>query len=179
MLLGDSVRLRAIERSDLSRCVRWLNDPEVVRYLAAYFPLSMAQEERWFERLLSDEDRRVFAIEAEDGTHIGNIGIDGLDWKNRSAALGIFIGEQECWGHGYGTDAVRTLLRFAFEELNLHRVWLTVHDDNPRAIRCYEKCGFRQEGRDREARFSNGEYHDELRMGILESEFVQGRDQRR
>jgi RimJ/RimL family protein N-acetyltransferase len=178
MLLGKMVRLRAIERSDLARCVRWLNDPDVVRYLAAYFPLSMAQEERWFERLVSDENRQVYAIEAEEGAHIGNIGLESLNWKDRSAALGIFIGEREYWARGYGTDAVQTLLRFAFEELNLHRVWLTVHDDNPRAIRCYEKCGFRHEGRDREAWFGNGEYHDELRMGILQFEFAQEGDQR-
>jgi len=176
MLHGERVRLRAIERTDLARCVRWFNDPDVVRHLTIYAPLSMAQEERWFERLQDDESRHLFAIETEDAEHIGNLGLEDLNWKDRSAQLGIAIGHKGHWGHGYGTDAVRTVLRFAFEELNLHRVWLTVHDDNPRAIRCYEKCGFRREGLDREARYSDGAYHDSFRMGILDYEFKHTQD---
>ena len=94
-----------------------------------------------------------------------------IDWKNRKAVQGIFIGEKEYWGRGYGSDAIRALLGFAFREMNLHRVYLSVYDYNERAIRCYEKCGFRHEGRLRKARFSDGRYHDELMMGILREEF--------
>ena len=171
MIQGQKTKLRAIEREDLPIFVRWFNDPEVRQYLAMYMPMSMAEEEKWFERQLEDQDGRVFAIETEDGAHIGNIGLHSIDWKNRCAELGIAIGEKEYWGKGYGSDAIRTLLGFAFGEMNLHRVCLTAYAHNERAVRCYEKCGFRREGRLREARFSDGQYHDDLIMGILRKEF--------
>jgi UDP-4-amino-4,6-dideoxy-N-acetyl-beta-L-altrosamine N-acetyltransferase len=174
MILGEKTRLRAIERDDIPRFLKWLNDPEVRRYLRMYMPLSKAEEERWFERQLESQNDKVFAIETEDGTHIGNIGLHRIDWKNRCAVLGIFIGEKDYWGKGYGPDAIRALLRFAFGEMNLHRVELEVLDYNSRAIRCYEKCGFKLEGRRREAMFRDGRYHDALIMGILREEFDEG-----
>lgn len=88
---------------------------------------------------------------------------------------GIVIGEKEYWNRGYGSDALRTLLRFAFEELNLHRVFLHVFDFNERAIRCYEKVGFRHEGRLRQARFTEGRYVDELVMAVLREEWEEAR----
>jgi RimJ/RimL family protein N-acetyltransferase len=168
---GTRIRLRAIERSDIPTFVRWLNDPEVVADLLLYQPISLAQEERWFEDYLKDTDRHIFGIETANGHLIGNVALEDINWKDRSAELGIVIGEKDHWGQGYGTDAVRTLLRFAFQEMNLHRVSLRVFDDNARAIRCYETCGFRHEGRLRQAEFSKGRYRDELMMGILSSEF--------
>ncbi len=174
MILGQKVRLRAIERADLPTFVRWLNDPEVLHYLLMYMPMSLAEEEKWFEGQLQKQDGRVFAIEAINGdqaVHIGNIGIHDVDWKNRVAEVGIVIGEKDYWGQGYGTDALKTLLRFAFQEMNLHRIQLRVHDYNARAIRCYEKCGFQHESRQRDALFRDGEYHDVLLMSILAEEF--------
>ncbi|RLC73685.1 MAG: N-acetyltransferase [Chloroflexi bacterium] len=177
MILGQKVRLRAIERDDLPTFVRWFNDPEVRRYLLMYMPMSLAEEEKWFEEQLQKRDSRIFAIEAIDGdqpVHIGNIGIHDIDWKNRMTEVGIAIGEKDYWGRGYGSDALKTLLHFAFQEMNLHRVQLRVHDYNARAIRCYEKCGFQHEGRQRQALFRDGEYHDVLLMGILADEFQIG-----
>lgn len=171
MIEGEKVKLRAIEREDIPRFVRWLNDRELLGYLARYMPLSKAEEERWFERQLEDESSRIFAIETREGVHIGNIGLHKIDWKNGHAELGIFIGEKEVWGQGYGTDAILALLDFAFNEMNLHRVHLHVLASNQRAIRCYEKCGFVLEGTEREAVFRGGRYHDQLIMGILREEF--------
>lgn len=177
--MGKRVRLRAIERGDIPTFLQWLNDPEVQRYLGRTpFPLSFAEsiqdpggEERWFERQLNDEKNRIFAIETEKGVHIGNIGLHEIDYKDGKATLGIVIGEKGYWDQGYGTDAVRTLLRFAFQELNLHRISLEVFDFNKRAIRCYEKCGFRREGVAREDSFRGGKRHDKVLMGILRQEF--------
>ena len=171
-ILGGRVRLRAIERSDIPTFVRWLNDPKVIENLMLYLPLSQAQEEQWFEDYLQDIGRHIFGIETLDGTLIGNVALEHINWKNRCAELGIVIGEKHYWDQGYGTEAVRTLLGFAFREMNLHRVFLRVFEDNARAIRCYEKCGFQSEGRLREAEFSSGRYRDELLMGILRSEFL-------
>ena len=175
MIIGQKTRLRAIERSDIPTFLRWFNDPEVRQYLSMYLPLSEAQEERWFERQLEDDSSHVFAIETADGVHIGNVGLHDIDWKNRRALCGIVIGEKEYWNRGYGSDALRTLLRFAFEELNLHRVFLHVFDFNERAIRCYEKVGFRHEGRLRQARFTEGRYVDELVMAVLREEWEEAR----
>jgi RimJ/RimL family protein N-acetyltransferase len=167
MIEGERVRLRAIERSDIPTCVRWFNDPEVLQYLAMYLPMSEAAEERWFDAQLEDEKSHVFVIETLDGVAIGNLGLFDIDGRNRSAGCGISICEKAYWNQGYGADALRTLLGFAFGEMNLNRIYLSVYDFNERAIRCYEKIGFRQEGRLRQSQFTGGRYVDELVMAVL------------
>ena len=174
MLFGDQIRLRAIERDDIPTFVRWFNDPEVRQFLLAFAPMSQATEERWFEAQVARADDYVFAIEAHvenAWTHIGNVGLDQIDWKNRCARFGIVIGEKMYWGLGFGTDATRTILRFAFDDLNLHRVELDVYDFNPRAMRAYEKAGFQREGTRREAIFCNGHYFDVHTMAILRGDW--------
>jgi len=174
MLYGDRVRLRAIERDDVPTFVRWFNDPEVRKYLLLHTPMSMAQEERWFEKLADREDH-IFAIDAnveEQWIHIGNVGLHNFDWKNRSAIFGIVLGEKAYWGQGYGTDAARAMLNFAFGTLNLHRVELEVFEYNPRAMRCYEKAGFRREGTRRKSHFYEGRYWDAHIMAVLREELV-------
>jgi len=175
MYYGERVRLRGIEREDIPTFVRWFNDPEVRQYLLMYEPMSKAKEERWFEAHLEKQDEFGFAIEAlieDEWLHIGNVGLHQIDWKNRTAVLGIVLGEKAHWGKGYGSDATRTMLRFAFRELNLHRVELEVFEFNSRAARCYEKAGFQHEGTRRQALFREGRYHDAHRMAILQEEFL-------
>jgi RimJ/RimL family protein N-acetyltransferase len=177
MVEGLKVRLRPIEREDLPTYVRWFGDPEVRHHLAMYLPFSLAQEEQWFEDLLQrlrDRTAVLLAIETLDGVHIGNLGLVDVNWKDRNAELGITIGEKAYWGQGYGTDAVRTMLRLAFEQMNLHRVFLRVHADNARAIRCYEKAGFQKEGTLRHVVFRDGAYVDQFLMAILAPEFDPG-----
>ena len=179
MIYGKGLRLRAIEREDVPRFLRWFNDPEVRWYLTMYRPLSQAEEERWVESLLSRRDDIVLAIEVREGdnwVHIGNIGLHKIDWKNRVAKLGIVIGERDYWGRGYGTEAIRTMLRYAFLELGLNRVELEVYDFNERAIRCYEKAGFVREGVRRQALYREGRFHDVILMGILQEEFMEVND---
>ncbi len=173
-MIGEKVRLRPVEREDLPRFVRWFGDAEVRRHLSVYLPLSLVQEERWFERLterLESGREVVLAIDTLDGVHIGNSGLHAIDWKNRSAELGIVIGEKDYWDRGCGTDAVRLLLRLAFGEMNLHRVYLRVDEDNLRGIRCYEKCGFQKEGLLRDAVFREGAYHGQWLMSVLRGEY--------
>ena len=171
MIHGQKTRLRRIEREDIPTFVRWFNDPDVREFLLINRPLSMAEEEQWFERQLQAGDSEIFAIEASDGVHIGNIGLHDIDLNNRHAEMGIMLGEKDYWSQGYGSDAICTLLRFAFDEMNLHRVFLKVFEDNSRAIRAYEKCGFQHEGRLREAVYRKGRYWDELLMSVLCHEF--------
>jgi RimJ/RimL family protein N-acetyltransferase len=93
-----------------------------------------------------------------------------VDWRNRSAEAGIFVGVKSLWGRGHGTDAMNALVGWGFDELNLHRIWLRVFADNPRAVRSYEKVGFRVEGRLRQDRYHRGQYSDTLVMGLLSEE---------
>jgi RimJ/RimL family protein N-acetyltransferase len=174
MIRGTKTCLRALEHDDLARFVRWINDPETRRFLAMRFPLSMTEEEEWWENLPNRKNDHIFAIEAEDGTHIGNIGLHSVERENRRAMIGIMIGEKGYWGQGYGTDAIKAMLGWAFNYLNLNRVYLTVYAYNERAIRSYEKCGFQHEGTMRQARYADGQYHDELMMGLLREEFLAG-----
>jgi RimJ/RimL family protein N-acetyltransferase len=176
MILGNRLRLRAVERDDLPRFVAWLNDPEVRENLMLNLPLSMAQEERWFENLLNRpqaEAPLVIEILTADGwVMIGNVGLNEINLTARWAEVGIFIGDKKYWNQGYGRDALRLMLRHAFNNLNLNRVELRVYENNRRAIKSYENTGFVHEGSMRQKVFRNGKYLDELVMAVLRSEWT-------
>jgi diamine N-acetyltransferase len=115
-----------------------------------------------------------FVIEVREGDKwrpIGNCGFHNLDWRCRSAEVGIMIGEKNYWNRGYGTDAMRLLLKHGFGTLNLNRIYLYVYQNNPRAIRTYEKAGFVHEGVRRQAAYKDGQYIDILMMSVLRSEW--------
>lgn len=175
MIYGKRIRLRRAEREDMARFVAWLNDPEVVQGLSQLLPLSQAEEELWYEKTLerpAEERPLTIEIRQEEGWHtIGNSGFHNLDWRNRSAEIGIFIGDKSYWNQGYGTETMQLLLEIAFDTLNLHRVYLRVFEDNSRAIRAYEKAGFVLEGRMRQAEFRRGTYRDVLLMSVLRTEW--------
>lgn len=187
MIMGNRVRLRAIERADLPRFVKWFGDPEVRDGLELFAPTGEAQEDLASERNLERPTaEQAWAIDAQTTaaaaglppaaaesawTHIGSCGFHPVDWRSRAAECGIAIGDKTQWGKGYGTEAMRTLVGFGFDTLNLHRIMLSVFDDNARAIRCYEKVGFKTEGRLRESNCHNGRYRDALIMAVLRAEW--------
>lgn len=177
MIYGDRVRLRHVEKEDLPQFVEWLNDPEVSQGLSMVTPLSMAEEGNWFDKMLkSPNEERPLCIEAkqDDGWQlIGNSGFFSIDWRNRAAELGIFIGDKNYWDQGYGTEVVKLLLRHGFSTLNLYRIFLRVFEDNPRALRAYEKAGFIHEGRQRQAEYHDGQFHDVLFMSVLRPEWAE------
>jgi RimJ/RimL family protein N-acetyltransferase len=172
MLHGRTVNIRALESTDLERAYTWINDREVIRYLAARYPMSRTDEQRWLDQGPTNSMGGVrLAIETKDGVHIGTLDLHRVSSEDRSASLGIMIGDKAYWSNGYGTDAMQTLLRFTFGEMNLNRVSLHVFEFNERAIACYRKCGFREEARLRENYYGEGRYWDVLVMGILRDEF--------
>ncbi|MEX0749816.1 MAG: GNAT family protein [Dehalococcoidia bacterium] len=175
MIEGKLINLRAIDLSDVDRYLAWFNDPEVTRYLQRRYQMSRLAEETWLRergtQQMSYGSGGNFAIETKDGVHIGSVGFHYVNPENRKATLGITIGDKEYWSKGYGTDAMLTMLRFGFEEMNLRRIDLSVDEDNERAIACYRRCGFVEEGRLREERYSRGTYRDQLWMGVLREEF--------
>ncbi len=176
MIYGERIRLRAVEREDIPRFVVWLNDPEVIAGILINLPMSSADETRWFEDLAKrTPEERGLAVEMKtsDGgwKHIGSVGFQRLEWANRLAEFGIFIGEKALWNQGYGSEATRLMVKHGFETLNLNRIYLHVYETNPRAIRAYEKVGFVKEGILREARYQNGVYINVLLMSILRAEW--------
>jgi len=175
MIIGKRIRLRGLEREDLPRLVAWLNDPEVLQGLMLHIPMSLVQEEAWFANALKRDLAEVpLAIEAdtpEGWAHIGNTGFNDVNWQERAAEVGIFIGEKRFWNQGYGREAMRLMLQYGFETVNLHRIFLRVFENNPRAIRSYERAGFVHEGRERESHFIGGKYFDTLLMSVIRSEW--------
>jgi RimJ/RimL family protein N-acetyltransferase len=169
MLIGDRVVLRPIERADLPRLWELVRDFEVA-VLSSNGPVgpqSLAEFEASFEEPDAEAKRRAFYFAIEvDGELIGECGLHAIDHFNRRCEVGIEIG-REFWGKGFGQDAVRTLVDYAFEHLNMNRVELYVLADDPRAVGAYRKAGFVEEGRLRRKAWVRGEYHDELVMSVL------------
>lgn len=175
---GELVRLRAFTEADIKPSVEFMNDPEIIMNLDddAPMPQSYETQKEWFEKQRKEhKDYKDFfwAIETKDGKFIGGCGVNHMDRKNRVARVGIFIGDKQYQDKGYGTDAMRVLLKFLFEEYNVNKVKLSVFDYNRRAIRSYEKCGFQTEVVCREAVYRYGKYHDLRNMAILKEAYFQ------
>jgi RimJ/RimL family protein N-acetyltransferase len=175
LLEGKQVRLREYRKEDVVLAHKYINDFEVKRLLVPGipFPMRLEEEEKWYDSQSAFKDTYNFAIESlESGEYLGGCGINEVDWKNSVAVVGIFLGKP-FWNKGFGSDAMRILLRFIFEQMNINKVNLNVYSFNERAISSYVKCGFKVEGRLRQRVYRDGKYHDEVIMGILRSEFKQ------
>ena len=175
ILRGERIYLRAGERTDIPTWVRWFNDRRTTRTLIFLGPMGTASEEGWFTQMLEHQgnDRWFFVISRlEDDRSVGSIDLHGVDYRNGSSSLGIVIGDPADTGHGYGSDALRTLLTFGFDQLRLERIELEVYDFNERARRMYERVGFVHEGTSRHALYSDGAFHDVHRMSVLREEWA-------
>jgi RimJ/RimL family protein N-acetyltransferase len=171
----DGLTIGPLLDSDLPVLFRWINEPEQVHWNSAYRPVSETDHRAWFDAVRQRNDVAIFAIRTlPDNRIIGSCQLRHIDPVHRNAELQIRIGEVDERGHGYGTEAVRQLLRFGFRDLNLRRVYLNVFAPNAAAIRAYEKAGFQREGLLREAAHIDGAYVDVVVMGILRPEFHEG-----
>jgi len=176
---GKLVRLSAFDPEEMSKAfTHWNLNSEYVRLLSssARAMQSAKSAAKWMEKEAEamSPASYYFSIRtlAEDKL-IGELGLDVVNWPGRDAFVGLGIGETEYWSKGYGTDVMSVLLRFAFTEINLRRVTLTVFEYNPRAIRSYEKAGFRHEGHLRNYLNREGRRWNELYMGILREEWME------
>ena len=169
---GELVRLRALEEQDLLRLNEMLWDPDVSQFLSMTWPEPLAGTKAWWEGVRRSPSTAAFAIDTLAGDLIGVCSLEDVNPRARSAGLGIWIGKPY-WDRGYGTDAVRTLCRFGFREMNLQRIGLAVFETNPRGVRAYERVGFKEEGRRRRAHFADGRYIDVIMMGILAEDLVE------
>ena len=176
-LKGERIGLRHPQKESIDSYLAWMNDLDVLQYLVRVRPMGRQEEEEWFANLSKRPDDLVFEIvPLEGGLPIGSCGLHRISSSNRSAELGIVIGDKSLWGKGYGREAMGILCRYGFDVLNLNRIGLNVYEYNSRGVRCYERVGFKHEGRRRAARFWNGKYWDILEMGLLESEWRSARE---
>src|SRR6056297_2989689 len=174
MFEGKLTRLRVYKKEDLKTVWNYINQENTMKFLrpGIPFPFKFEEEEKWYESIngLSTKSY-TFAIERKkDDEYLGGVGINEIDWKNSYCEIGIFLAEDYC-GQGYGTDALKVLIDFIFNEMNLNKVMLSVYSFNDRAQNSYKKTGFVEEGRLREHIFRNGKYNDEIIMSILRKEW--------
>lgn len=168
-MVAKRVRLRALRREDSSLLYEWINNRELVIFNASYHPISDVDHESWIESMLKNRfDLVIFVIEEiETGNAIGSCQLFNINWRHRSAELQIRIGDQRYQNKGLGSEALKMLCQFGFDDLNLHRIYLSVFKNNERAIGAYQKCGFVQEGSMREAAFIDGKWVDVAMMGLV------------
>jgi RimJ/RimL family protein N-acetyltransferase len=179
LFAGRFVRLSAFDPEEMSKAFpRWNRNSEYFRLLnSSGRPMQSSKAAlKWMEEEVNELSPGVYLFSIrtlEDDRLIGELALDVVTWSGGDAFVGLGIGETEYWGKGYGTDVMNVLLRFAFTEINLRRVTLSVFEYNPRAIRSYEKVGFRHEGRLRKFLNKEGKRWDMLYMGILREDWLE------
>ena len=173
IVAGDLVALGPLRPEQVDLWLRWLNDVEVTRTLNTRSPVTREAEQRFYDQAVVASDSVNFAIyDRARGVAIGTTGLREINHAQGTATFGIFIGDKTCWNRGFGTEATRLTLDYAFHLLGLHNVLLAVFSTNPRGQRAYEKAGFREIGRRRQAFKLGQRRYDEILMDALASEFV-------
>ena len=169
---GKTITLRSIEEEDLEMLRSIMNDPEVEKMLVGWaYPISKFQQKAWFQQSQNESEKRYIIETTEDGA-VGLAILSDFDWKNRSAYIGIKIGNEKFRNKGIGTDTIMTIMKYAFDELQLNRLYCTILDYNIASQTLFrEKCGWICEGALRKHIYKNGEYHDLKLFGILKDEY--------
>lgn len=167
--------LRKMAEGDIDIYNQWRNDIEVMYYTSTDLDVYNIEETKNFvtEVILGSQLSKCYlVIERKNNKPIGVVSLINIDYKNQNAECIIDIGDKEAWGKGYGTEAMKLLLDYAFLEMNLHRIFLRVFSFNERAIKLYERLGFQQEGIFIESVFRDGKWHDIIQMSILQNEYL-------
>ena len=173
ILKGKIVTLRPIEEKDLPFMQQLVNDPDLEQLIVGWsFPVSMKDQQQWFQNFHNTDKFIRYIIETETDGVIGLTGLREIDWKNGTAkGGGIRLLKKEMRSKGVATDAYMTMLRYAFNELRLHRVCTAALDYNGASLHFMEKCGFKREGVLRDAVYKNGSFHDEIILACLKSDY--------
>jgi RimJ/RimL family protein N-acetyltransferase len=174
MLKGQRIILRPIKVEDTSLFFKWLNDPKIIELVGFYLPITEMQEKKWIE----EQGRQhtpseiVFVIEfISELKPIGFCSLNKINYKDRHAELTVIIGESNFWGKGLGNEIGGLIIKYAFNQLNLNRLYTGVYAFNKRSLKSIVKLGFKKEGQQRQAVFKNGAYHDNILFGLLRSEW--------
>jgi RimJ/RimL family protein N-acetyltransferase len=174
ILTGKKCSLARCAIEDAEQWMKWDNDLKITIPLGdeAYTPIGLEKEQEQIRNHLQTQSHTFAIIDNPTDRLIGRCMLFNFDWVNRQAMVGIVIGEADYWGQGYGQEAIRLLLEYGFQLLNLNNIMLGVFEFNHRAIECYRKVGFKEIGRRREARIIGSKKYDAILMDILASEFT-------
>ncbi len=171
---GRKTVLRAMELSDCEMVKDMFNDPEMENLVVGWsYPISSYAQQKWFENHYNDQNSFRFVIETKEDGAVGIATLTNIDWKNKRATHGIKLANKERRTKGIGTDAVMAIMRYAFDELGLHRLDGSWFDDNEASKHLYEKCGWTAEGVRREFIYKNGKYRDLVVVGVLASDYYE------
>jgi RimJ/RimL family protein N-acetyltransferase len=165
---GKTVTLRAIEEADLAKLHQWGNDPDLWSMLGGWhFPTSLRQTQAWFEGLAGDPLNQRFAIDVPGTGLVGTANLVDIDWKNNNAFHGMMIGDASLRGRGIGVDVIMATMRYAFDELHLRRLdgSMIAYNEASLAVYC-GKCGWKEEGRQRDWYWRGGRYWDRIMVGV-------------
>jgi RimJ/RimL family protein N-acetyltransferase len=176
---GERICLRDVRPDDVNEnYIRWMNDPEVTQYLEARFsPCAEDDIKRYVGSMAGKDDEIFLAICLRDGgAHIGNIKLGPINKHHSFAYISLVIGEKGCWGKGYATEAISLMVRFAFDELGLHKVMAGCYANNAGSAKAFEKAGFSREGIERKKWMCNGEYVDGVVLGLVNPAWSRGRN---
>ena len=173
-LVGERIYLSPLNIEDAEKYVEWFCDFKMTDGIGKSGSImTLEAEKEWIDRTLKNNDLNFAIINSETDELIGNCGFANISYQNRIGTVGIFIGDENNRSNGYGTEALKLLLDYGFNYLNLNNIMLTVKSFNERAINCYKKVGFKELGRRRKSYFLNGRYYDDVHMDILAEEFTE------
>lgn len=167
------IYLRALEPEDYLISASWRNDPEIQNMVGGHkYFVSSEKEKEWVKNAINDRDRIVCAIcLVENDKYIGNIMLQDIDWINRTGHVPVLIGDKSEWNKGYATEARMLMLKFAFEERGLQRIWAEVIENNKGSLKMHEKCGYKVEGLLRKSVFKNGQFLNQYILSVLKEDF--------
>lgn len=173
-IFGQNIVLRAISESDAPLLLKMMNDPETEKMLGGVsFPISMVAQQNWIRRQMENSSvlRCIIADRTNEETGLGTVILSDIDQKNGSAQVHIKLGVENCRGKGYGTDAVKTIVKYAFEEMRLHCIYADVLEYNIASQKLFEKCGFHKDGLLRGRVYKGGNYINVVTYSCLEEDF--------
>ncbi len=166
-LVGERIYISPMNPDDAEIYTKWLNDENIVQYLSIHNSLVSIPGEKEYLDNCCKQEFHMCIVKLDNDELIGNIALENIDYKNGSAELGIFIGEESNLSKGYGSEAINLMTNFGFKELRLHTIYLTVFGNNERAKKAYTKCGFTECGRRHEALYRDGKYYDLIYMELI------------
>jgi len=168
---ANRIRLRPLNEKDLDLKVKWINDPDVNKYLHYELPLKLDKTQAWLKKAKDDESRYDFIIETKDKKAIGLIGFIGINYTHKTAEFYIAIGEKSFWNKGYAYEALTHLLKWGFEKIKLEKIWAITRTRNTVSIALMKKTGFQIEGTLRKEKIVDEKREDVYRLGLLKNEF--------
>lgn len=172
-LVGERIYLSPRNSEDVEIFTEWLNDFETTDYTGRSGQLLTIEGEREDIQKNLNPEATFVIVTLEENRMIGIVGLEEIDSINRTATLGIFIGDKQYRNQGYGTEAIQLILDYGFNYLNLQNIKLDLMEFNERGLACYKKCGFKEYGRRRKCKYINGKYYDSIEMDVLKEEFIE------